>query len=115
MKLDLLANSTSSAIKHQRLWGFFTNFKDAERSVLENRSENHSNIFEYYYNIALIEEYYVYDSSDDSEIHISLNTPTQWWYQATYYPEPNDRLINPTICKIEQPKCFSHTCNFWAG
>ena len=108
---DDSGDSPSGVIKQRRLWGFFANFKDAEESVLKN----HSDIFEYYYNVALIEEHYVYDSTEKSETPIAWDVPTQWWYEATYYPEPTNQLQNPSVRKIEQPTFFKHVCNFWAG
>jgi hypothetical protein len=108
---DNSGNSPGQIIKHQRLWYFFAHFKDAEECVLQNQS----NIFEYYYNLALIEEHYVYDPTDKSETPINWGMTPQWWYQATFHPEPTDQLQNPTVRKIEQPACFKNICNFWAG
>lgn len=102
-----LKGDVSSAIKSQRLWHFFAHFEDAEKCVLEN----HTNIFEYTYNLALIEEHYVYDPNDPSK-NYNFIAP-QWWYQATY---PNNSVnCDPEIKKIDQPECFKQICNFWAG
>jgi hypothetical protein len=114
MQLNLSDDSGDSPggiIKHQRLWHFYARFEDAEKAVLEN----HSNIFEYYYNVALIEEHYIYDPTDKSETPFGWGMPNQWWYEATFYPEPNDRIRNPSVRKIEQPTFFKQICNFWAG
>ena len=103
-----LKSDFSNTIKSpKRLWYFFVNFKDAEKCVLENQT----NIFEYTYNLALIEEHYVYDPNDNSKPG-DIIAP-QWWYQAIY---PNNGVdVNPEIRKIEQPECFKQICNFWAG
>jgi hypothetical protein len=101
-----LKDDVCNAIKSQRLWHFFAHFEDAEKCVLENQT----NIFEYTYNLALIEEHFVYDPNDSEPGNI---VAPQWWYQAIY---PNNGIdVVPQIKKIEQPECFKQLCNFWAG
>lgn len=72
--------------------------------------ENHSNIFEYTYNIALIEEHDVYNPSDPFTEPYDM--PKQWWYKAEYKKRVDD---GPIISKIDQTECFRQMCNFWAA
>jgi hypothetical protein len=110
MQIDL--DSNSSRINSRRLWYFFANFEDAEKWVLENGE----NIFEYYYNVALIEEYPVFNPKDIDDAFFNL--PQQWWYKC-HFPLPPfpDNIEVPLliISKIETPPQFKNICNFWAG
>jgi hypothetical protein len=115
MQADLSDNSGNSPgqiIKASRLWFFFARFEDAEECVLQNQTD----IFEYYYNVALIEEHYVYDPHDPEGATQKWNTPTQWWYEAIY-PVVNTGKddVGPQIRKMENPKIFEHIYCFWAG
>lgn len=101
MQVDL----STGRITTKRLWYFFQSFQDAEKCVLEN----HSDIFEYYYNIALIEEHTLISPGDPEAI---VETYAQWWYQATYYDHESGDL---RIEQIEAPVAFSQICCVWAG
>jgi len=105
MRIDL--TETYPLGKSQRLWHFFAHFEDAEKCVLENWGD----MFENYYNVALIEEHFVYDPQDIAD---SLVVGKQWWYQATYeeYERDADRIY---ISKIEPPASLQGIINFWAG
>jgi hypothetical protein len=115
MQVDLTDDPAKFPIrKAERLWFFYANFEDAEKCVLENQTD----IFEYYYNIALIEEHYVHDPKDPASPDADIVCAKQWWYLATYKEEDADELevaSNPTITAIDQPKGFEHVVNFWAG
>lgn len=102
MQLDFDTGRTAS----KRLWYFYKNFEDAERGILEN----HSDIFEYYYNVALIEEHILIDGEgSDSD---TFGNWQQWWYQATYLETGDGDL---KIERIETPICFQQICCLWAG
>lgn len=106
-----LSENPSHFIKSQRLWYLFADFESAEKCVLENQSD----IFEYYYNVALIEEITVLFPKS-SEKNEDWRIPKQWWYKITYHEHPNDNIeIAPTIEKIETPKCVENVCCFWVG
>lgn len=104
-------SSISSFIKEQRLWYIFKNFEDAEKCVLENQSD----IFEGYYNMALIEEVYLHDYSPAPSLSSNdgVWTRNQWWYQADYLSEYPER--DPIITKIDKPKILENTTRFWVG
>lgn len=95
-----------STKKSSRVWYFFVNFADAEKCVIENQC----NIFEYSYNIALIEEHYVYDPQDPPKDLEDRVIAKQWWYEAIF-TEPD----NPIVSKIEPPRQFENVFNFWAS
>lgn len=113
MQVDL-SNETFSAKKAERLWHLFARFEDAQKCVLEN----HTDIFEYYYNIALIEEHYVYDPDDPPPPLHDIMCAKQWWYRAEYttdYESNSMNPMNPVVKEAEQPKCFHGIVNFWVG
>jgi len=101
--LDLSVNA-QRIIQSKRLWYLYSKFEDAEACVLENKSD----IFEFYYNCALIEEVYVIpvDPNDMAPM------PRQWWYAAEYSDLSND---GPIIFKTDVPKSFLSICSFWIG
>lgn len=82
----------------RRTWGFYFAFSDAEEVVFENQTD----IFEHYYDHAVIEEF--------EEGTLSLGKKVQW-YKANY---PGDGQP-PKITKIKEPKMFKGTCNFAMG
>lgn len=83
----------------QRTWGWYTNFPDAERAVVEN----HTDIFEAnYYNLAVIEEI------PEGVMAIAKNA---WWYQATYSGDPQE-VFNPQVQRIQAPDWSRHQFNF---
>jgi hypothetical protein len=105
MQIDLTKPHPLS--KSQRLRHFFAHFEDAERCVLQNLGD----MFENYYNIALIEEHWVYDPQD---IVDPLIVAQQWWYQAQFFEnsqDPDDIYIS----KIDPPATLQGICNYWAG
>lgn len=87
-------------IKSTRLWSICKRFSDAEKTVLTS----HGDIFEFYYNYALIEEISVFPSRGEWEL------PKQWWYYADY--NSADKLI---VSKIDVPKPFENTFCWWVG
>ena len=106
LKADLSDNPRRFIID-RRLWYLFADFEAAQKCVLENQSD----IFEYYYNIALIEEISVLNPFDQNN---AWNIPTQWWYKITYHPS-DDNEIPPTIEEIPPPKCAENVACFWVG
>jgi len=113
MQVDLSDDPNKFPIrKAERLWFFYTRFEDAEKCVLENQTD----IFEYYYNIALIEEHYVRDPADPPLPGTDILCAKQWWYLATYKEDDElDSGPNPTVTAIDQPVGFKNIVNFWAG
>ena len=111
MQVDLSRADKFPSDRKSRLWFFFANFEDAEKCVLENQSD----IFEYYYNIALIEEHYVHDPNDPAPPEIGV-IAKQWWYEAQYpTDEKTGESLPLIISKIETPQIFRNIVNFWAG
>jgi hypothetical protein len=108
-----LSSTTKRLIKDQRLWYMFKNFEDAEKCVLENQSD----LFEYHYNMALIEEVHLLDFSNQNDKDETIFARKQWWYRITYYNHPtNDDIeIKPTIEQVDVPSIFENTCRFWVG
>lgn len=109
IKADTSENARSF-IKDQRLWYLYSKFEDAEKCVLEN----HSDIFEYYYNYAVIEETYVHDYTNPPEAVDTYYLPKQHWYFADFSSEGN-RSPYPLITKVETPKCMENICCIWVG
>jgi len=99
-----LSDNPRSFMKDHRLWYIFGNFADAEKCVLENQSD----IFEGYYNLALIEEISVINPLDQSEM---WGVPPQWWYLA----DSSIDRYSPVISRIEPPKAAEHLACFWVG
>jgi hypothetical protein len=93
-------------IKESRLWCLFAKLEDAEKCVLEN----HGDIFEYYYNMAVIEEVSVIDPNNVDKTNSRAYIPKQWWYKITYCSEGNY-----TIDKVSQPAIFQNIVNIWIG
>ena len=89
-------------VKDQRLWQLYKKFEDAEQCVLSNNGD----IFEQYYNYALIEEVKIIPLSK-KELQ-KLSVPKQWWYKADYHTDV-------VISKIEVPEQFKHMCYWWIG
>jgi len=100
IKADLSDNA-HSFIKESRLWSLFSSFVNAENSILRNEGD----IFEYYYNLALIEEVMLADDSKLNPYCIS----NQWWYHASYVE--NELVIVP----IKKPKSVENVTCFWVG
>ena len=83
----------------RRTWGWYSNFEEAERAVLEN----YTDIFERgYYNLAVIEE---------MPEGVMAIAEKEWWYRAIYAPEATD----PTVERIEKPAIFEQNFNFAIG
>lgn len=110
MQIDLSETQKYPNGHKTRLWYFFANFEDAEKCVLENQTD----IFEYYYNVALIEEHYVHDPNDPAPPSIGV-LAKQWWYKAEYVEDYEGTLTNIVISKIDKPQVFKNIVNFWAG
>ena len=113
MQLDLTETKRFPAERKTRLWHFFARFEDAEKCVLYNQND----IFESYYNIALIEEHYVYDPEDKPDVDFtSWLSAKQWWYKADHRLDEEGRYIGKVaVTKIEPPQIFRNIVNFWAG
>jgi len=86
-------------IRSTRLWSLYKRVNDAENTVLTNSGD----IFEFYYNYALIEEVSVIPSRG------KFTLPEQWWYHADY---SEDKVI---ISKVDVPKPFKNTFCWWVG
>ncbi len=98
-------------IKTDRLWSLYSNFEDAEEAVLNN----YGDLFEYSYNMALIEEIHVIDKNTH---HLQYEGGEQrWWYWAQFTPDPLAPfgMTGPIVSKIECPQFFERTVNFWVG
>lgn len=79
-------NGTS--IVRDRMWGWYSKFSSAEKSVLEN----HTDIFEYgYYNMAVITKIY--------EGVCALGEEIQW-----YSSKQTKNSLEPDVKKIKKPK-----------
>lgn len=97
--------------KEDRLWCLYSTFEQAEEAMLNN----HGDLFEFSYNLGLIEEVYVIGSGDDASL--TYQGEKRWWYHAEY--AKNDQapfgMDGPVIKKIDCPQFFENTCNFWVG
>jgi len=112
--LGVMLLDEKGGIKQSRLWSLYLNFEDAERAVLSNTGD----IFEYYYNYALIEEIWVVNSEDNptKEEVKELFPPKEWWYKATFYgDEVNEPPFNPKVEKTNKPQSLERVAFFWIG
>lgn len=110
LELDTAENARR-VILQDRLWFLFAKFEEAEKCILEN----HSDIFEYSYNYALIEEILVIDDSIPYvEGESAEFPPREWWYHADF-SVITEEVLNPLVTKVEKPKCLDRTCCFWAS
>lgn len=91
--------------RSSRLWTLYAKFEDAERSIMENGGD----LFENYYNYALIEEHFLIDPSASPSGFYGI---PQWWYHADY---SHGDKYHPHITKIEAPEWAKNVCNFWVG
>lgn len=101
MQLDLEETRWFPAGQRTRLWHFFANFEDAEACVLGNKGD----IFESYYNVALIEEHYVIDPIDPPPPEFDWLVAKQWWYKVDYpesYDPAEQLFIKPVVSKMDQ-------------
>lgn len=103
-----------NTIKDSRLWSLYAKFEDAEEAVLKN----YGDIFEYYYNYALIEEVWVHDPSDmpTEEESKKLFLPQEWWYKAEHFVEDpafDNSIIS--VSKTEKPASLEKIVFFWVG
>jgi hypothetical protein len=96
-----------SVLNDNRLWSLFKNFESAEKCVLENQGD----IFECYYDRALIEEVPVIEDNDNSELYDII--PKQYWYEADF-SDP-DGVNYPIIKKIPAPLHANCMKRFWVG
>lgn len=110
MQIDTSPNANRT-IKSDHLAGLYAHFEEAERAVLENRGD----MFEYYYNYALIEETYVIDPIDPPKEGEHLDTPREWWYFADHSKSSEDNDFNPEISACQKPKCLENLVYFWIG
>jgi hypothetical protein len=113
MLIDL-SEKSKNRIKSQRLWTLYHDFDEAEKVVLENGGD----IFEYYYNVALIEEIGIIDKNDPpqpGQEHL-WGPPRQWWYRAEYSTDENSRQSrDPAVSRMEIPENLKNVCYFWVG
>ncbi|CAM6006392.1 unnamed protein product [Sphagnum balticum] len=113
MLIDL-SEKSNKRINSKRLWFLYHDFDQAEKVVLENVGD----IFEYYYNVALIEEIGVIDENDPpqpGQEHL-WGRPRSWWYRAEYNSTGEDGIDlycdpNHEVCAIE-PGHVVHIENF---
>jgi hypothetical protein len=96
--------------KDSRLWSLYATFEEAEEAMMNNSGD----LFEFSYNLGLIEEVYVVGTKDDSPSRICEE---RWWYLAEYTPDPTAPFgkTGPKISKIDCPEFFQRTVNFWVG
>ena len=92
MKSIFFITVMNSKIVDSRRWGWYETLEDAEKVVLENES----NIFENYYDYAVIEE------MPEGALACSKN---EWWYLYK----------NDMVSKCKKPKKFFQVCNFCLG
>lgn len=83
-----------------RAWGIYKHFKDAEEAILNN----YTDIFEHFYNYAVIEEIPVIDFSNTKQNY--FYTINEWWYEATYDPNDYEKIEIKKIQKPEHLKQF---------
>jgi hypothetical protein len=107
MQIDLSDSPNNQTIKHSRLWALCDSFEYAEKCILENRGD----IFEYYYNVALIEEIGLVSENADQK-QLLYSPPKQWWYRADY---GNNIERNPIVRSMDAPSAMHGICNFWVG
>lgn len=91
--------------RRDRTWGWYFNFDDAERVVLNNWSD----IFEEnYYNIALIEKH---------EEGVCAHTEDVAWYLADYknVPQEPNLIWQPKVRRIEKPEWAKGMCGWGMG
>lgn len=108
MQLDT-SDKNKYAKKDERLWHLFAKLEEAQECVLQNRGD----LFEYYYNYALIEEIYVIDKTETPKEGESYGFPREWWYFADF--SQMDEEKNPKITEVPKPECFDRTVYFWVG
>lgn len=107
--LQIDTNPGRQTIKQDRLWHLFAKFEDAEKAVLSNSGD----MFERYYNYAVIEETYVIDPSSKDE---AFYVPKEWWYAADYTKsDSQDNWHDVEVSACEKPKCLENTVCFWVG
>ena len=97
----LITVLTSVGDIKKRTWGWYPEFEDAEKVILENQTD----IFESYYDLAVIEKV------PCGVIAIAEDT---WWYKVVYdrvYDRLNTFLVEK-IDKIEKPQRFENNFNF---
>jgi len=99
MGVMLLDFELRYVVRSTRLWALYKRFNDAEKTILTNSGD----IFEFYYNYALIEEVSVIPSRGKFEF------PKQWWYYADY--SSGDLIIS----KVDVPKPLENTFCWWVG
>ena len=99
-------NKEDYSIKSDHLCALYARFEDAEKAVLENRGD----IFENYYNYALIEETWVIDHSVPNEEAKNWFPPKEWWYKASWDDEGEI-----TIEKTTKPESLDRVVFFWTG
>jgi hypothetical protein len=100
---------TKPFIKELRLWYLFHRFEDAEKCVLENQSD----IFEFYYDFACIEEVYVHDYANPPKEGEETYIPKQWWYKINYFDGGDHK--DDIVEKIDQPERMNKVCCIWVG
>lgn len=93
------------SIKGDHLCTLYAKFEDAEKAILENKGD----IFENYYNYALIEETWVIDHSVPTDTK-DWFPPKEWWYKATWDDEGEIKIE-----KCEKPESLDRIVYFWTG
>ena len=95
------------SIKSDHLCVLYGRFEDAEKAILENKGD----MFEHYYNYALIEETWVIDHSVPSDgTKENWFPPQEWWYKASYDEEGECHVE-----KCDKPESLDRVVYFWTG
>lgn len=102
----------NGSCKNERLWALYKTFEDAQRAVLSNEGD----IFECYYNYAMIEEIELIESKSSNEyIGPQYNSfQKQWWYTTKYLEDNIPFEYYCLVEKIESP-FPSNTIYTWVG
>ena len=99
-------NKEDYSIKSDHLCSLYARFEDAEKAVLESKGD----MFENYYNYALIEETWVIDHSVPFDKNENWFPPKEFWYKATF-DEENEIHVE----KCDKPDSLDRVVYFWTG
>jgi hypothetical protein len=95
-------NCKEDVIKDQRTCGWFKTFEEADEIVIDNQGD----IFEVYYNYAVIEEY---------QPGFYFSAPQIQWYFADFDKRKDGRPNDPIVSKIDCPEKWKQICNWAMG
>ena len=105
MKVDL-ENPKCKHFDSTYLQGLYTSFEDAEAAVLANEGD----MVEFYYNVLIIEEMYLYGEGNDKYESRKIH-----WYKADFIGPETIFGKEPVVSKIECPEVFKNICHFLGG